>query len=686
MKHRLFVKIVVWILAILMILGCCTAILSAFITPTYAAEPAIGEEYVTVGLMYGSDVTVGFETVTTVGFKVYSVTSTKTERSFEEIYSINLPKVSVVCDDNLSQTSYTYSIYDTTKKCVVGGYHVEVAEDFATRESAEEKLSYIKEALISEGSDMHPFIAYINGAYKIRIGDYSSVERINTKIASVPKLASEMKLVCAEPSKTCVMIVDPETNVIYFEYDDGGDDMLGLSAMPKDGEKQYLRTPAGRLYDGIFVYERYVKDGVDGVELANMLPLEDYIAGVVPYEISPDWPFEALCAFAITVRGYTVKNFNRHYSAYGFDICNTTHCQVYRGIGNANDAVFKAVETTKGMVLTNGSEVASTYYSSSMGGYTASSKDTWGGSDSEYLVPTYTPWERYSEHNNGLWQSQVSGKELADYLRDKGYKLNGDVADIEITEYSGDSPYVYSLTFTSTKGDKVVVSRCDKVRTSVSKYVKSANFVVGKGTLTYSYDDVAEIDFDSTYSFTTGNYSPLDEEPRVLSADGVFKLDEKKVYTQGEDGAERSELSGKTVATGESGFYYDLYSTPGVTLVRRTKTVTADENTFIFAGKGWGHGVGISQYGTLDLANAGATAEQILNLYFPELYICDYKEIDEVKLPKAFTPEEPPEETSAPEETETPAETTQVPDETLPPEETDVTEETAENEYAEETE
>ena len=692
MKHRLFVKIVVWILAIIMILGCCTAILSAFVTPTYAAEPAIGEEYVTVGLMYGSDVTVGFETVTTVGFRVYSVTATRTERSFEEIFSINLPKVSVVCDDNLSQTSYTYSIYDTTKKCVVGGYHVEVAEDFATRKEAEDMLSFVKEALINEGSDMHPFIAYIHGAYKIRIGDYSSVERIESKIASVPKLASEVKLVCAQPSKTCVMVVDPETNVIYFEYDDGGDNMLGLAPMPKDGEKQYLRTPAGRLYDGIFVYERYVKDKVDGIELVNILPLEDYIAGVVPYEISPDWPFEALSAFAITVRGYTVKNFNRHYSAYGFDICNTTHCQVYRGIGSANDAVFEAVALTEGMVLTNGKEVASTYYSSSMGGYTASSKDTWGGSDSEYLVPTYTPWERYSEHNNGLWQSQVSGKELGDYLRQNGHNFSGDVADIEITGYSGDSPYVYSLTFTSTKGDKLVISRCDKVRSSVSKYVRSANFVVGKGTLTYSYDDVEEINFDSTYSFTTGNYSPIDEEPRVLSADGVFKLDEKKVYTIESGGESRAELSSKIVATGESGFYYDLYSTPAVTLVRRTKTITADENTFIFAGKGWGHGVGISQYGTLDLANAGATAEQILNLYFPELYICDYSEIDSLKLPKAFTPAEPSEETSAPEETEAPEktevpiETTAAPDETLPPEETDVTEETAETEDSEEKE
>lgn len=630
MKHKLLVKVVVWVLAILMILGCCTAILSAFIPHAHATDVE-SDEYVTVGLMYGSDVTVGFETVTTVGFKVYSATATRTERSFEEIYTIDLPKVSVVCDDNLSQTAYTYSIYDTTKKCVVGGYHVEVAEDFETLDEAETMLAFVKQMLKDEGSDMHPFIAYIHGAYKVRIGDYSSEERIATKIESVPVLASNIELVCATPSDTCVMVVDPETNVIYFEYDDGGDRMLGLSAMEDEGEKQYLRTPAGRLYDGIFLYERYKKDGVDGVELTNMLPLEDYIAGVVPYEISPDWPIEALRAFAITVRGYTVKNFNRHYSAYGFDICNTTHCQVYRGIGSANDAVFEAVSGTEGLVLTDGETVASTYYSSSTGGYTAGSKDTWGGSDSEYLVPTYTPWERYSEHNNGLWVSEVSGSELAEYMRGKGYDIKGDIIDIEVTEYSGDGPYVYSVTYTDEKGKETVISRCDKVRTSISKYVKSANFVVGKGTLTYSYDDVAEIDFDSMYSFTTGNYSPIDEDtPKVLTADGLLTIDEKRIYIENADDTDRKTLDEIKVATGESGYYHDFETTPGVTLIRQTKTIVAeDEDTFIFAGKGWGHGVGISQYGTLDLANAGATAEQILELYFPMLYIADYHEIEE---------------------------------------------------------
>ena len=638
MKQKLWVKIVVWILAILMIGSCAmVALTSLFAIGSYAAESE--PEYVTVGLMYGSDVTVGFETVSTVGFSVYAATVERTERFLEEIYTIDLPKISVVCDDNLSQSAYTYSIYDTSKKCVVGGYHLEVKKDLDTLEEAEEMLERVVDGLEKEGSDMHPFIAYIDGAYKIRIGDYSSEERIATKKKSIPDLASEIKMVTATPSDTCVSIVDPETNTIYFEFDDGGDRRLGLSALPKKGEKQYLKTPADRLYDGVFLYERYVTDTVDGVALTNMLPLEDYIAGVVPYEISPDWPEEALRAFAITVRSYTAQNFNRHYSAYGFDICNSTHCQVYRGVTRTNDAVYDAVESSAGLVLTDGENIVTTYYSSSMGGYTASAKDTWGGDDAPYMVPVYTPWERYSEHNNGIWQSEVSGEELAEYLRSKGYdKIKGKrIVDIEINGYSGDSPYVYSITYTDSKGNELTVERCDKVRSSMSKYLNSTNFVVGKGSVAFEYDEVVEINVDGLFGAANGGgYVEAIEDPfrlstarhTILTASGEMIERETRFYVLTGDDTERVRERSLYVATGDTHEYIPSAGQQGVVLKHHTEIIEAeDEDNFIIAGKGWGHGVGISQYGTYDLAKAGATAEQILALYFPSLSLCDYREL-----------------------------------------------------------
>lgn len=636
MKHSIWVKIMVWVLVVLMA-GSCAILALQFLVG--AAEPAPeAPDYVTAGLMYGSDVTVGFETVSTVGFRV-SAADIGADEPLTELYTIENKKISVVCDDSLSKSAYTYSILKGNKDCAVGGYHLEVYEDFTTLADAEDMLDRIRAGLAAEGSDMQPFLAYIKGVYKVRLGNFAARPGVAEHAATIPNLKTEITMVAALPSDTGVSVVDPATDEILFEFDDGGETALALTALPKDGEKQYLRTPAKRLYDGAFVYSRYKTDSVDGVQLVNLLPLEDYIAGVVPYEISPTWDYEALRAFAITVRSYTVRGRRRHRD-YGFDLCNTTHCQVYRGIGSANDNVYAAVAATKGMVLTYEGSIVPAYYSSSTGGYTAGGNDTWGGSEAAYLTPTYTPWERYSEYANGLWSVEVDAAELAEHLRGKGYTaLTGQrITDIQINSFSGDGPYVYSITYTDSDGNSQTISRCDKVRTSISKYVNSANFVVGRGSVTRSYEKVVSISPDSPFSFTTGGYLPLvDAEDTAGGALTVLTGAEKTT-------AEESRLtvltgSGETsvaagdarAATGDSLVYASTAGTPGVILTQVTETLTASNpQNFIFAGKGWGHGVGISQYGTKDLADAGVPAEQILTLYFPKTTICDYRTMQPV--------------------------------------------------------
>ena len=637
MKHSIWVKIMVWVLVVLMA-GSCAILALQFLVG--AAEPAPeAPDYVTAGLMYGSDVTVGFETVSTVGFRV-SAADIGADEPLTELYTIENKKISVVCDDSLSKSAYTYSVLKGNKDCAIGGYHLEVYENFATLADAEDMLDRIRAGLADEGSDMQAFLAYINGVYKVRLGNFAARPGVAEHAATIPSLKTEITMVAALPSDTGVSVVDPATDEILFEFDDGGRTALALTALPKDGEKQYLRTPAKRLYDGAFVYSRYKTEDVDGVQLVNLLPLEDYIAGVVPYEISPTWDYEALRAFAITVRSYTARNRRRHRD-YGFDVCNTTHCQVYRGIGSANDNVYAAVAATKGMVLTYEGSIVPAYYSSSTGGYTAGGNDTWGGSEAAYLTPTYTPWERYSEYANGLWSVEVDAAELAEHLRNKGYTaLTGQrITDIQINSFSGDGPYVYSITYTDSDGNSQTITRCDKVRTSISKYVNSANFVVGRGSVTRSYEKVVSIRQDSPFSFTTGGYLPLVDAAdaargaalSVLTGAEKTETEESRLTVLTGSGEVTVTADDVRVAIGDSLVYASTAGTPGVILTQVTETLTASNpQNFIFAGKGWGHGVGISQYGTKDLADAGVPAEQILALYFPKATLCDYRTMQPV--------------------------------------------------------
>ena len=66
----------------------------------------------------------------------------------------------------------------------------------------------------------------------------------------------------------------------------------------------------------------------------NVVDLEDYVKGVLPYEMDKDWPLAALEAQAVCARTYAAKT--RHPSL-GFDVCASTDCQVYYGRNRATE-------------------------------------------------------------------------------------------------------------------------------------------------------------------------------------------------------------------------------------------------------------------------------------------------------------------------------------------------------------
>ena len=77
-----------------------------------------------------------------------------------------------------------------------------------------------------------------------------------------------------------------------------------------------------------------------------MLGVEDYVKGVLPYEIDPDWPAEAQKAQAVCARSFALGTHKHTGSEY--DLCNTTNCQVYLGANRATEASDAAVDATKG--------------------------------------------------------------------------------------------------------------------------------------------------------------------------------------------------------------------------------------------------------------------------------------------------------------------------------------------------
>jgi peptidoglycan hydrolase-like amidase len=107
------------------------------------------------------------------------------------------------------------------------------------------------------------------------------------------------------------------------------------------------------------------------VALVNVLPLEEYLRGVVPAEMGPrTFPaLEALKAQAVAARTYAVAHLGE-YGAVGWDICATTTCQVYQGVGVEHPLSDRAVAETAGLVATWGGRPIDAMYHSTCAGHT----------------------------------------------------------------------------------------------------------------------------------------------------------------------------------------------------------------------------------------------------------------------------------------------------------------------------
>lgn len=155
---------------------------------------------------------------------------------------------------------------------------------------------------------------------------------------------------------------------------------------------------------------------LDGqIALFNELSMEDYLRGVVGSELAGK-P-EALKAQAIVSRTYALAGRGRHGRA-GYDVCDLTHCQLYRGRQDERAEVDKAVEATRGKVLRGrgaGGALAPAYFHSSCGGSTSTAANVFGSSEPssavEDRVGTSGPLCAASPHHR--WRFEVSREELA---------------------------------------------------------------------------------------------------------------------------------------------------------------------------------------------------------------------------------------------------------------------------------
>ena len=167
----------------------------------------------------------------------------------------------------------------------------------------------------------------------------------------------------------------------------------------------------------------------------NEVDVEEYLRGVVPYEIGKldSSRFSALESQAVAARTYAYKHFGSRESL-GFDVYADTKDQVYKGINSATPLTDSAVKATAGIVMTYNGEFIIAYYHSTCGGETETLA-TWGKPDLPYLQSKPdlredgTPWCNESSYSK--WERKFTDKEILTLFKKNGKEANAKVPDFK---------------------------------------------------------------------------------------------------------------------------------------------------------------------------------------------------------------------------------------------------------------
>lgn len=208
----------------------------------------------------------------------------------------------------------------------------------------------------------------------VRVGIAVDVPRVTVEATGAFSVRRGQQVLASPPAAGSVQVQRTAAGLSVTLNGAGLGEAAGVVTMvPAAG--QHLRVD-GILYRG----HMEVHPGPAGLlVLVNILPLEQYLYGVVPAEMPASWPMEALKAQAVACRTFALSRLNTPARPGVFDLWSTTTDQVYGGLSRETARTNQAVDETRGQILThNGNPILASYHSSS-GGHTESSHIVWGG-------------------------------------------------------------------------------------------------------------------------------------------------------------------------------------------------------------------------------------------------------------------------------------------------------------------
>lgn len=546
------------------------AVLSgAFLLP---AQASYGEQ-IRVGLRYGTSALFAANLENAEG-QGYAFGWYDEDQQFHQLGESRETTITMIADGNIymnSSGSYSSQMPSGVHR-FLGGWHIQFSgyRDF--------------ESASMDAQRYGGWPAWIDGEYVVRTGSYDSQSE------AAGAMPGGGELVCSDRSG--VMVTRTGSEKILFEYSDRSGRAFGVQPLG------WGRDPAvtwfkGYRYYGGFEYSR--KNG-GNLNVVNVVDLEDYVKGVVPYEMNGNWPLAALEAQAVCAR--TFAKTRRHRSD-GFDVCNGTHCQVYNGLNTATETSNRAVENTAGECIYYQNQlVRDPVYHSSDGGATEDAKNVWGG-DAPYLRGKVDPYEAGINIPNYRWSVTYTADELSWILEQKGHSV-GQVRDVYVTKRTP-LGHVQELVVEGSRGRETFTGdRCSTIfySSTYKKAVHSLDFTIN-GVGDSGGGSGSHVPSSGVYVNDAGNPLTTLAGATVLSGSGETSV-------LGENSASAISAHGVEQVSGGNA---------------PSQRAAPSKGEFTFSGQGNGHHVGLSQYGARAMAEQGYTYQDILKFYYTDVTI-----------------------------------------------------------------
>lgn len=206
------------------------------------------------------------------------------------------------------------------------------------------------------------------------------------------------------------------------------------------------------------------------LQITLLTDVESAVASVTAAEVSGHRELEAIKALSIIVRTYMLSHKGRHKDE-GFDFCDTTHCQLYRGESDLSEEIAKpqvasAVESTAGQWLSFEKEPVEVYFTAVCGGLTATPEMVWGGTISGryHYKRVACQWCNKSQYLN--WERLASASAVIEALSAAtGRRLS---AEAELKVESEKSGQLTLKVFIRDRGRQTVMT-ADEFRRAVGR-------------------------------------------------------------------------------------------------------------------------------------------------------------------------------------------------------------------------